>query len=121
MYKILLSVISIGIVFSSLTGCKESIDEYTEIKKAPQIFPDYTSLVIPANIAPLNFNINEEGTDYLVEISSKNGDKITIRQSSSKIEIPVKKWKNILGSNKAMLYELIFWLNATNGTNMLQL
>jgi hypothetical protein len=88
------------IVYQLFTGCSNNIKEFTKLETNPKITPDYASIVIPSNIAPLNFNINEIGTDYLVEIHSINGDKIKIRQSSPKIIIPVKAWHKLLDSNK---------------------
>lgn len=41
-------------------------DAYREA--APQIYPDYTNIVFPCNIAPPNFVIKEDGTAYQAEI-----------------------------------------------------
>lgn len=97
------SWIPIGIctfILFVLMGCSSDVKNFTEVDKLPQIFPDYTSIVIPANIAPLNFNINEEGSAYLVNIYSSNGDTISIKQKSSEIEIPIKSWRKLLSNNK---------------------
>lgn len=82
------------------SGCRTSIKDYSETAKLPGIFPDYTGVVIPPNIAPLNFIINEQGTSYHIEIYSKNGDKIKLSQSSPKVEIPIRRWHKLLSSNK---------------------
>ena len=47
--------------------------------RPPRIDPDYTSLVIPPNIAPMNFRIREDGRDYVVRISSDAGPALEIR------------------------------------------
>jgi Tol biopolymer transport system component len=110
MYKNWLIILGIGILSQSFTGCKHSIENSINLEKQPQIFPDYTSLVIPYNIAPLNFDICENGTEYFVEIFSKNGDKISIHQSSPKIEIPVKSWHKMLTSNKGNILNFAIYV-----------
>ena len=83
-----------------ISGCSSRVKDFTLMEEQPEIFPDYTSIVIPYNISPLNFHIEETGSDFLVEISSKNGRKISIHQSSPKIIIPVKRWHRLLNLNK---------------------
>ncbi|NJK85906.1 MAG: hypothetical protein HC906_08005 [Bacteroidales bacterium] len=83
-----------------LSSCSKSVKDYQSKDILPDIFPDYTSLTIPSNIAPLNFNINEAGTDFAVEIYSDNGNRIKLRQSSPKISIPIEKWHKLLDANK---------------------
>ena len=84
-----------------LTQCgipdiKNAIQE----NEAPRIFPDYTDIIIPPNIAPLNFKIEEEGNKYLVCIQGEHGNDITFYQSSPEIKINQKKWKALLADNK---------------------
>jgi hypothetical protein len=81
-------------------GCKKEIKNFTTANKQASIFPDYCNVVIPPNIAPLNFIINEKGTNFLVDIYSKNGNKIQISQSSPKIEIPLLEWHKLIDQNK---------------------
>lgn len=83
-----------------LTGCgmpeiKEAIQESTP----PPLFPDYTNLTIPPNIAPLNFRIEAEGDKYFVSIKGETGDDLTIYQSAPDIQINEKKWKALLHAN----------------------
>jgi hypothetical protein len=83
-----------------VSACTSPIREYTTVESLPKIYPDYTSLVIPSNIAPLNFHIEAEGSEYYVEIYSQNGNKIRLRQSSPSIIIPLKKWQKLLSANQ---------------------
>ena len=48
-----------------LFGCSDQVSIYTEIKREPQIVPDYSGITIPPNFAPLNFTINEKADNYL--------------------------------------------------------
>ena len=57
--------IAIGLL---LVSCSRTPDltSATAVHAPPRLDPDYTSLVIPPNIAPLNFRIKEDGRDYVV-------------------------------------------------------
>ncbi len=79
---------------------KPSFSNVTEIGHIPAIYPDYTQVVIPPNIAPLNFFIEEKGTKYFVMIYSINGDTIKIINKSPSIYIPIRRWKQLLNRNR---------------------
>jgi hypothetical protein len=98
-------ILAFTVLFSLMACSKNVSDYYTESKK-PTIFPDYIDVVIPPNIAPLNFSVLEKGSRYLIEISSENGDKISIEQTSPKICIPEHKWHKILLENKGNILKI---------------
>jgi Tol biopolymer transport system component len=82
-------------------GCSSGPGKNYQTKdELPVIYPDYTGLSIPYNIAPLNFKINEKGDDYYVEISNEAGDKIEISQEDGIVKIPESKWKDLLENSK---------------------
>jgi hypothetical protein len=83
-----------------LFGCSDNVSNYTEIKREPQIVPDYSGITIPPNIAPLNFTITEKANKYLVRLRSPKGDFINITSSDGNIRIPSKKWKKLLEQSK---------------------
>lgn len=87
-------------ILIALSSCGGVIKDYTKENRWAVIFPDYNKLVIPPNIAPLNFFIKENGSRYHVEIYSKNGSKLIIEQSSPKIKIPVNAWHKLVNKNK---------------------
>lgn len=45
----------------------------TDAPDVPSIYPDYTGLVVPPNIAPLNFEIDIPGEEYITRVSSPDG------------------------------------------------
>jgi hypothetical protein len=67
--------------------------------RLPNIQPDYSGIVIPSNIAPLNFFIKEAGEEYSVQIHSKQGELIQINSSSGRIQIPAGPWERLLAEN----------------------
>ena len=73
-----------------------------------RIDPDYTSLTIPPNIAPLNFRIMEDGRDYVVRISSDGGERLHIHCRDGICRIPAKSWRRLLEANRGgrLLYSI---------------
>ena len=84
------------------------IDGYTSIDQLATIRPDYSGVVIPPNIAPLNFRITQPAKRYFVKIASSNGNPIEIVSATGKIQIPLKKWRKILRDNagETLRYEI---------------
>jgi len=70
------------------------------VPAAPVIAPDYSEIVIPPNIAPLNFSIREPGTRYRVLIEAGDGSRIDLQTAGPEIRIPVKPWKRMLSRNR---------------------
>ncbi len=65
----------------------------------PALYPDYTSLEIPVNIAPMNFMIQGDARDYSVTFSGGGKSQFTINSRKGEIIIPLKKWKELLNEN----------------------
>lgn len=61
----------------------------------PTIFPDYTDVTIPRNIAPTNFIIDEAGKDYITVLETEN-NRVTLRGNS--VRIPPKQWQKLTKS-----------------------
>jgi len=76
------------------------IDECALVERLPHIRPDYTETVIPPNIAPLNFLVEEPGTHYRVKIYSTTSKEISILSRSAKIVIPQRRWHELLEANR---------------------
>ena len=83
-----------------LISCDNTVTEYSGDSRYANIFPDYKDIVIPPNIAPLNFIINEKGTNYHVEIYTENSKKIVLQQTSPKLRIPLDPWRKLLMQSK---------------------
>ncbi len=82
-------------------GCSKS-EEMGDIRAAgrsPMIQPDYSGIVIPSNIAPLNFIVKESGREYIVRIHSQRGSPIRIHSTSGVIQIASGQWKSLLADN----------------------
>lgn len=76
----------------------------------PQIFPDYKDVIVPCNIAPLNFMV--EGVDHIQTIITlEGGEMISVTGKDGVVKIPLKKWQPLLDSaqGKVIEFEVSAW------------
>jgi len=78
----------------------EAADEVIEIERAPRIDPDYSDLVIPSNIAPLNFTISEPGGACRITFKGSTGTEFTLKGKKGNVIIPERKWRELLKSEE---------------------
>ena len=96
---VIIGVISVVIILSGLWILflsSEVVGEGIPMASEPNISPDYSGIVIPPNIAPLNFRILEKGQAYGVRIHSERGPTINISSKTGRICIPLRKWRRLL-------------------------
>ena len=86
-----------AMLFTTIS-CRQELPQFTELNKNVVLNPDYTSISIPRNIAPLNFSINETADQYMVRFHNSNGIDFIIRSKDGNIEIPQKKWNKLLSA-----------------------
>lgn len=79
-----------------LYSCSSDISEFSLSEENIKIFPDYTDVTIPPNIAPMNFIIRGSSDHYFIKICGKEGYSINIRSKTGKAEIPRGKWEKML-------------------------
>lgn len=77
-------------------SCTPNLPEALKKDSLPEIFPDYTEITIPTNIAPLNFRLKEKKESIAVFTSPDQ--EIQIKSQQGKFCIPVKKWKKLIKS-----------------------
>ena len=52
-----------ALVLITLNSCHSKIENFTEVSRFPAIFPDYTGILIPTNMASLNLTVQVPGTE----------------------------------------------------------
>ncbi|MBN1782779.1 PD40 domain-containing protein [bacterium] len=108
------SYIFLFLALCLLTGCSRvppgELENAARTGTLPSIDPDYTDIVLPVNIAPVNFTILRPGTDHVVRIHGKEGQAITIRSVSGVVRIPENKWKNLLKTNQDDTLIMDIWI-----------
>ena len=76
------------------------LDAAVPVDRPPRIRPDYSDAVIPPNLAPLNFLVQEQGTEYRVRIRSASGGVIDVVSRTPRIVIPPSRWRELLAANR---------------------
>ena len=89
--------INLILVILCIGSSCQKMQTITVLNERPDIFPDYSDVVIPPNIAPVNFQIREESERYRVRFVAGNDsfDVVCNRQ----VDIPARKWKKLLTGN----------------------
>lgn len=72
----------------------------------PAIYPDYTGITIPPNIAPMNFEIAIPGDEYVARVSAPDGTEIIA--DGNPIQWNAREWHDLLEKAKGngLKYEL---------------
>lgn len=89
---IIIFVIISTLYIPDIRNCRQS-------NKYPKIFPDYSNIVLPLNIAPINFEIKESGNRFFVKLYSKKTKGITLYLKNSIVQISINSWKRLLSEN----------------------
>ena len=68
-----------------------------------EIFPDYTDIAVPVNIAPLNFKV--DGARGL-ELTVQGGRTYCFRSCGEGISFPLRRWKKMLSAEQGKILTL---------------
>lgn len=72
---------------------------FRQLSQLPVIFPDYTYITIPYNIAPLNFQVNDSmKINVTVKITGANT--YTFKSGSGLVQFPEKQWRKMMEAEK---------------------
>lgn len=64
--------------------------------RLPRLQPDYVGAVIPPNICPLNFRVEEPGQAFHVRVSSPQGREMQVGSRDGRIRFPQREWRGLL-------------------------
>ncbi len=81
-----------------LCGCSSDFEVSGKRDASPEIFPDYKDVTIPCNIAPMNFQILEEG-DWALKIETAEGE-YSVRADDGLISFGKRFWKSLLEAGR---------------------
>jgi len=93
-----IAVVAFGFVLSSCSP--EALENYTQVDREPNISPDYSGTIIPANIAPSNFRVVEDGRGYRLTIRGARGPSISVSSRTGQMRIPIRPWRALLNANR---------------------
>ncbi len=106
----------IGTIFISLAiGCRTTdLHNAQPVPHFPSIQPDYINVTLPPNIAPINFVIDEDASQYVAEISSQRGEHIRIVCNDGRVRIPAAKWRRLLQENAGEKLNIDIYVKTQN-------
>ena len=91
------SYISLLIALMLLASCKPSLPQQAEeAERMAQVMPNNDGATLPPNIAPLNFEIQEDGDAFVTRLSSKSGEELVV--GGRTIDIPLADWQRLLSA-----------------------
>jgi len=112
MKKILIPTLLI--VVSACTKTAEIPTKYAEASEMVEIYPDYTDVTIPSNIAPLNFNIPTKPEKAVVSVEGeKGGQLIAAADQEGSVRFDMARWKKLLEDNTGA--DIIYTLYSYEG------
>lgn len=82
-----------------MMGCTEPVTVGKQLAETPSIVPDYKGVIVPASIAPLNFDVTNVGEDVQVRFSVDR-DSFEVDAEGGNVVIPKSKWQQLLVSAK---------------------
>ena len=87
-------------VLLAAVSCSSKVEVAGTLDGQPEgMFPDYSEVTVPCNIAPLDFTIGGEEKAFL-EITSPDGRRIGVKAGEHGFKIPIRKWRNVLETSK---------------------
>ena len=89
-----------GLLLSSCSSEVRIPESARVVDKHVQIYPDYTNVVIPPNIAPMNFLIKSVGKEYVVSVEGNTQKVVASGTENGIIQFDEKQWAELLQKSK---------------------
>ena len=93
--KIYIGLVGIGMVMASC-GRPSVPEVYTDVKELPRIYPDYTNVTVPINIAPLTFELDDVA-DEVVSRYAVGDEELTFE---GKVQPDIDEWRRLTAKAK---------------------
>lgn len=81
-----------------MVSCQKTPTDVTTIDAMPGIFPDYNGVTIPADIAPMNFAMDDDNAEWMdvVVKGSKGGE---VHVNGEYVDFDMDEWHELLAAN----------------------
>jgi len=73
---------------------------YVEAGRRPRLDPDYSDCTIPPNIAPLNFQVKEEGLQFCVQVRNESGGELLVAHGAPGVVFAQQKWRSLVDGSR---------------------
>jgi len=75
--------------------------QYAQLEERADIYPDYTDIVVPPNIAPLNFMVRDTLADaFVAHLQGKGAELLAAAGADGVIQMDMSEWKKLLADSK---------------------
>ena len=96
--KKILSILLFSLLLLSI-ACTETVSDAKQENVQPQIYPDYIGVTIPVNIAPLNFNMNDEAAGRIDAVITDSHGRTLHSQGEESVDFDIDDWHTLLAQN----------------------
>lgn len=97
-----------------LIGCSVTVPDAVKVESQPSLFPDYTGVTIPYNVAPLHFKLVDSDGD--VRALFQAGEHAFVAGGSKgKIKIAPAPWKKLLTEAKGESIQVTVYSQTNDG------
>ena len=87
-----------------IVACKPKAEvpsQFTETNTEAQIYPDYKDVVVPPNIAPLNFIVRDsDATASVVHLHSKEVELLAVASGNASARMDTTQWRALLTASR---------------------
>ena len=84
----------------------------TATQQAAVLYPDYTDITIPANIAPLNFIVKNGGQEFVAQVKADGKDVLVAGGDDDGIvQFDSTEWKSVLAQNRGKSLQVTIYAN----------
>ena len=92
-------------------------NQFTEVDSVAPLYPDYTDIVVPPNIAPLNFALlTGEATEVVAEFQGgREGRLVAGGGKDLKVDIDSTEWRTLLTQNRGTNIQVAVYALLGNG------
>ena len=82
-----------------LNACSSVPENVDKVNQLPHIYPDYIGVTVPAQIAPLNFNMQDDGVQTM-DVVVKGSLAGELHVNGDCTDFDVDQWHDLLSQNK---------------------
>ena len=90
-------------------------DHSTPISEQPQVYPDYTAVVVPPNIAPLNVQVKNAGSSFVLCYEGGGKQLIAGAGADGKVDIDSIAWRGLLQASKGHAVKVTVYAHRDRG------
>ena len=101
--------------FLGVRPAAESLQPCAEAHRQAATYPDYSGIVIPPNVAPLNLRVLESGRKFCLRLACQVGRPVEIFSGNPNISIPLAPWRRLLQANAGHELRMDIYVKGESG------